>query len=263
MPPADGDKEDRGRVLVVAAARDVPGAAILAGVAALRAGAGKLCIAAATPAVTAIGTLVPECRAVPYTPASIAAVLREPFDAILVGPGMAPSSGLAAFVHRVHRMHPATLVLDAGGLAALRDGPLPGLGPSRCVITPHAGEMAKLMDVDKAHVRAHAHETALCAAQALGAVVVLKGSSTWIADPEGRLWHHQARTIGLATSGSGDTLAGLVAGLAARGASPAQAAVHGVFVHARAGARAARRHGPLGALARELAPEVPALLATA
>lgn len=261
MPPADGNKEDRGRVLVVAAARDVPGAAILAGVAALRAGAGKLCIAAAAPAVTAIGTLVPECRAVPYTPAAVAGLLRDHFDTILVGPGMGPSAGLAAFVRRLHRAHPATLVLDAGALAALREGPFPGRGATRCVITPHAGEMAKLADMDKADVEAHGRQTALCAAQTLRVVVVLKGSTTWIADPEGHSWRHEARTIGLATSGSGDTLAGLVAGLAARGASPAQAAVHGVFLHARAGARAARRQGPLGALARELAPEVPALLA--
>lgn len=261
MPPADGDKEDRGRVLVVAAARDVPGAAILAGVAALRAGAGKLCIAAAPPAVTAIATLVPESRVVPYTSAASSPVLRESFDAILVGPGMTASAGLATFVRRAYRMQGATIVLDAGALAALRQGPLRGKGPARCVITPHAGEMAKLLGLEKDDVVERAIEVAADAAATLHAVVVLKGSTTCIADPDGRVWTHRAHTIGLATSGSGDTLAGIVAGLAARGASPAQAAVHGVYLHARAGSRAARRHGPLGALARELATEVPALLA--
>lgn len=284
VPPADGDKEDRGRLLVVAAAPDVPGAAILAGIAGLRAGAGKLCIVAAPAAVTAIGTLVPESRVVPYATRALTALLRERFDALLIGPGMTHSATLAALVRRACATQDGTIVLDAGALFALgsgtgrmsalrtraRDGKGSGDGggndgsdrnSTRCVITPHAGEMAKLLHLDKADVQARAAHVAAQAAATLDAVVVLKGSTTYIADPQGHLWRHDGGTIALATSGSGDTLAGVIAGLAARGAPPAQAAVHGVYLHAQAGMRAARRTGRLGPLAREFAGEIPALLA--
>jgi NAD(P)H-hydrate repair Nnr-like enzyme with NAD(P)H-hydrate dehydratase domain len=97
-------------------------------------------------------------------------------------------------------------------------------------------------------------------AGAANLVVALKGEATHVATPDGRCWRHQRAVPGLATSGSGDVLAGLVAGLLARGAEPAQAAVWAVALHARAGEALARRFGPLGYLARELAAEVPALM---
>lgn len=92
-------------------------------------------------------------------------------------------------------------------------------------------------------------------------ITVLKGSQTFIADPEGQSFRNDAGGTGLATSGSGDVLAGIIAGLAARGASPAQAACYGVFLHAKAGERLEKKIGPLGFLARELITEVPALMA--
>lgn len=98
------------------------------------------------------------------------------------------------------------------------------------------------------------------AAQELGATVTLKGSTTYIAAQDGALFCNKTGNVGLATSGSGDTLAGIVAGLAARGASPIQAAAWGVHLHATAGERLAKRIGPLGFLARELLAEVPALM---
>ena len=88
----------------------------------------------------------------------------------------------------------------------------------------------------------------------------MKGSETFIATPEGRIFRNRHGSIGLATSGSGDTLAGIIAGLAARGASPEQATVWGVFLHARAGEVLAERVGPLGFLARELLAEIPRLM---
>jgi NAD(P)H-hydrate repair Nnr-like enzyme with NAD(P)H-hydrate dehydratase domain len=98
---------------------------------------------------------------------------------------------------------------------------------------------------------------ALDAAARWNATVALKGAETFVATPEGELWRHDGRgLVGLATSGSGDVLAGVIAGLAARGAPLAQAAAWGVTLHARAGAALARRVGTLGTLARELALEV-------
>jgi NAD(P)H-hydrate repair Nnr-like enzyme with NAD(P)H-hydrate dehydratase domain len=97
-------------------------------------------------------------------------------------------------------------------------------------------------------------------AAAWRAVVTLKGATTWIASAHGSAWRHVSECAGLATSGSGDVLAGLVAGLAARGATPEQAAVWGVALHARAGEALVRQQGGLGFLARELAAEVPGLM---
>ena len=90
-------------------------------------------------------------------------------------------------------------------------------------------------------------------------MVALKGASSVIATPDGRLWSHRGGKAGLATSGSGDTLAGIIGGLAARGAAPEQACAWGIMLHAGAGARLART-APLGFLARELPAEVPAVL---
>ncbi|HEY0034423.1 MAG TPA: NAD(P)H-hydrate dehydratase, partial [Devosia sp.] len=93
-----------------------------------------------------------------------------------------------------------------------------------------------------------------------GAVVVMKGGQTHIASPQGEVWSSSHGNVGLATSGSGDTLAGIIAGLLARGASPLLAAQWGVFVHAEAGERLKREHGLLGYLAREIPAKVPAIL---
>ena len=131
----------------------------------------------------------------------------------------------------------------------------------RAVLTPHAGEMASLLGQDKTHVERDPAGAARRAAADLGAVVALKGASTHIADPAGTLLRYDGGRVGLATSGSGDTLAGLVAGLAARGAAPLDAAAWGVFLHGEAGNALARRVGPIGYLARELLDEVPPIMA--
>jgi NAD(P)H-hydrate repair Nnr-like enzyme with NAD(P)H-hydrate dehydratase domain len=98
------------------------------------------------------------------------------------------------------------------------------------------------------------------AADRFGAVVALKGAETWIAEPAGKLYRYTGGSIGLATSGSGDTLAGIVTGLAARGASPVRATLWATYLHGAAGRQLARRVGPLGFLARELLAELPPLL---
>jgi hydroxyethylthiazole kinase-like uncharacterized protein yjeF len=162
----------------------------------------------------------------------------------------------------VPRIPPSTLVLDAAALACLAADPrvVHGLA-GRAILTPHAGEMARLLDADRAAIERDPLAAAQRAAVDWQAVVVLKGAVTHVAAPSGETYRNRAGNVGLATSGSGDVLVGIIAGLAARGASPLQAAVWGVHLHARAGDRLARRIGPLGFLARELPPEVPALMA--
>jgi hydroxyethylthiazole kinase-like uncharacterized protein yjeF len=128
------------------------------------------------------------------------------------------------------------------------------------ILTPHAGEMAHLTGAEKEQAQEEPHAMALRHAAQWNAVVALKGPTTCVAAADARAWLHCAHAPGLGTSGSGDVLAGVIAGLLARGASPEQAAVWGVALHARAGQALAARSGSIGYLAGELSAEVPALM---
>jgi hydroxyethylthiazole kinase-like uncharacterized protein yjeF len=152
-------------------------------------------------------------------------------------------------------------VVDAAPLAAFRGRQPPARRyPGGIIATPHAGEMAKLWGVSREQVLANPLELARSAAARLGIIVALKGADTFVAAPDGRVFHNTAGNMGLGTSGSGDTLAGVIAGLCARGAEPLQAAVWGIYLHAKAGEVLARKVAPLGFLARELLTEIPPLL---
>ena len=273
-PDEQGDKDSRGRVLAVGGSAQTPGAILLAGVAALRAGAGKLQLATVRSAAAALGVAVPESLVVALAETrggeisgeSAARALAErasKVDALLLGPGMSSDRGARALIRVLARRlgDEATLVLDAAAITALRgdDEMLLALH-GRAVLTPHAGEMATLLGIGKDEVEADPTSCALKAAARFGAVVALKGPESWIAEPDGTLSHYAGGSVGLATSGSGDTLAGIVAGLAARGAPPGHAAVWGAWLHGEAGEVLARRVGPIGYLARELLDEVPRVM---
>jgi ADP-dependent NAD(P)H-hydrate dehydratase len=278
LPKPDGarGKDGRGSVLVVGGCLEIPGAVILSGQAALRVGAGRLQIATARSVAVAVGVAVPEARVVgvkqrPNGEIHVLAcrALRKDFqrhDAVLVGPGMGPQGAAAAgaLLNDLDSdgKHPP-MVVDAGGLAALhsRNGTRRGLART-LIATPHAGEMARIWDVSLAIVEANPLEIARQAARQLGTIVVLKGEVTYVAAPDGSSFVNRAGTAGLGTSGSGDVLAGIIAGLCARGADPIQAAVWAAFTHAKAGEAIARRIGPLGFLARELLDELPSQLST-
>jgi ADP-dependent NAD(P)H-hydrate dehydratase len=153
------------------------------------------------------------------------------------------------------------IIFDAGAIKAVGGSKeLVLRNPSRCIFTPHAGEMAGLMNMERAAVEADPAGVATRAAKSFGALFVLKGARTYIASPTGQLAVCHDGNVGLATSGSGDVLAGVITGLAARGADPFAAATWGVFLHAKAGDRLADKVGPLGYLARELLDEIPKLL---
>ncbi|MDB4950318.1 MAG: NAD(P)H-hydrate dehydratase [Gemmatimonadetes bacterium] len=264
-----GDKEDRGRVLVLGGALEMPGALVLAGIAALRAGAGKLQLATCRSIAPLVGIAVPEARVVRLdeTPAggissSAAAqvvALAEKANALLIGPGMMDPGAVSDLVRKVlAEVRGPTVVLDAEAMSVLaaHRGALHALG-GRAVITPHAGEMASLLGIDKDEVSGSPLAIALRAAAELRCVVALKGSETFVASQEGDVYRYAAGGVGLATSGSGDTLAGIVAGLAARDTDPLRAALWGVALHGAAGNTLARRMGPVGFLARELLDEIP------
>ena len=269
LPPLseDADKEARGRILVIAGSREIPGAALLAATAALRVGAGKLAIATGASVAAQMAFAMPEARviALPETAEggfepSGAALLEQCVAAahsIVIGPGLMDPEATCRFVEELRpHLGQRCVVLDALAMDAVRtlrfDSPV--------LLTPHAGEMAHLTGADKADVLADPMGFALEAAQRWNAVVAVKGPSTAIASPSGRLWLHEGGNCGLATSGSGDTLAGAIGGLAARGASLEQACAWGVLLHAQAGDRLAERLGPVGYLAREIPEEMLAVL---
>lgn len=272
-PNSDADKDQRGRVLVVAGSASVPGGALLAATAALRAGAGKLQIATCEKVAVALGVAMPEALVIglPETSASetatgAGAALLERVqcsDAVLIGPGMTDDDNTAQIVVDVLRSPPGpAFVFDAAALSQLQNAREEMAAHSgRIVITPHAGEMAALLNVTRKEVCADPYRFAREVAVLLNCVVVLKGAVTTIVDPEEQCWTYQEGSVGLATSGSGDTLAGVVAGLLARGALPQDAAQWAVYLHGEAGNRLARKRGPIGYLARELLDEIPALMA--
>lgn len=268
----DGDKESRGAVLVVGGASTTPGAVLLAGTAALRAGAGKLQMATVKSTAAPLAVAVPEAMVLALDEsdngnihASAAAHIVEHasrVDALCIGPGLFASEHTTSLVRDVLAgVHAPSVVLDAAAMDVLRAAPdaLRALD-GRAVLTPHAGEMAHLLDIDKERVIEDALALARRTAAECFAVVVLKGSETIVATPDGSAWRYTRGDAGLATSGSGDVLAGVVTGLLARGASAAQAAVWGVWLHGEAGRVLAARSGRIGFLARELAAEVPALM---
>lgn len=269
---ADADKDERGRILVVGGSRAVPGALLLSGVAALRAGAGKLQLATVASAAVQIGVAVPEALVMALAETEegdIAGAALDGIaprlcrcDALLVGPGMLDEEAATAITRAALAAAGPSFVLDAGALCNLRgETALLRRHAGRVVITPHAGEMARMMGLEAEAIAADPAAVARRAAAELGAVVALKGGCTVIAAPDGRAWQYSRGQVGLATSGSGDTLAGVIAGLLARGAAPHEAAIWGVYLHGEAGNRLSRTLGPVGFLARELLAEIPALMA--
>lgn len=268
--PEAGSKDARGRALVVAGCTGVPGAIILSATAALRAGAGKVQAGVCRDLAVAIGIAVPEVLVVPLPQTEdgcIAARAGDDLaerasrcDTVLIGPGMmsdAESGGLARALCR--RAPKAAYVLDAGALAALAEPEPIRTLRHPAVITPHAGEMARLLDCARDQVEADPLAAARAAAARFGTVTVMKGGSTHIVAPDGRTFLYETGHVGLATAGSGDTLAGLIAGFRARGADPVEAALWGVYVHGEAGRRLAHRYGGLGFLAREILEAAPSV----
>lgn len=223
------DKKGRGKVDVVGGAVSTPGAVILAGLAALRVGAGTLHITTVPETCVSVAVTVPEAMVEPQVSAGA--------DAYVVGPGVLDAGDLVARV--LKDSGEARLVIDAACLAELPDGL-----PEGTVLTPNRKELESLGG-DPAR-----------AARALGAVVLTHGA---VAAPDGRLWRDEVGTPALGTSGSGDVLAGVVGGLLARGAEPEQAAVWAQYLHGRAAQR--RAPATLGILARDLLDELPLLLA--
>jgi len=187
-------------------------------------------------------------------------------DSVLIGPGMVSRPSAHALVEglfaELGEGHVA--VLDAAAISCSRTmAPVIASLGGRAILTPHHGEMASLTGATVEEIAADPVGCARCAAEIFNAIIVLKAGETVIAAPDGTVLHYASNCVGLATGGSGDVLAGIIAGLAARGAAPFPAAAWGVWLHGGAGQAAAARIGPIGFLARDLILEIPRLMAEA
>jgi ADP-dependent NAD(P)H-hydrate dehydratase len=271
LPQPGAGKESRGQLLVLGGSRSTPGAVLLAGEAALRAGAGKLVIATVEDTTAALAVAVPEAAvvALPHgagddiAPAAVDVLedRLESADVVVAGPGLADPDAAVALVSALAPRLRSTIVLDALGSAYLTEHP-EGLHhlDGRAVLTVNPGELAHTAHCDVEEVEDDPVGPALRVAERSQVVVLCGGTSKHVVSPDGRVWIVEGGGPGLGVSGSGDTQAGIVGGLLARGADPCQAAVWGAFVHARVGERLTAEVGSLGYLAREVPPHVPAVL---
>ena len=271
LPGVEGGKESRGRAVVVGGSVQNPGALILAAEASLRAGAGKSQVVAPDPVAVPIGVAMPEALVqggpvagsgdlAPGASGFVAELCPEA-EAVLIGPGLLDPAGAADLVAACVPHVSTVLVLDALGLAWVTPDPSRVRDfAGRCVLSPNLAELALVLGEDADAVEADQAGATLRLAAATGAVVTSGGTTTWIATPEGALWRAEDGGPGLGVSGSGDVKAGIVLGLCARGADPAQAAVWGAYLHGAIGGRLASRYGPYGYLSRELPAEIPQAL---
>lgn len=272
--PADSNKGTFGRALIAAGSSHFIGAAGLACRGALRAGAGLVTLAAAEPLVPVVAAalLEPTYLPLPATAggtlagsgaAEVLAALPQ-YSALLVGCGLGQDPDTRTFVEHLLLSGaplPDRVVVDADALNLLAGIPewwarlrLPA------VVTPHPGEMARLLDSTVPAVQADRWRTAAAAAGRWGKVVVLKGAHTVVAAPDGRLSVSPFANPVLASAGTGDVLAGIIVGLLAQGSPPFDAAVAGVYLHGAAGERFARSRGDTGMVASDLAGLLPSVI---
>jgi len=260
---AEAHKGDYGHVLVVAGSRGKTGAAHLAATGALRCGAGLVTVAtpaSCLPIVAALGaeymTLpLPETGEGGATEAAIEEILAGPWDVIAAGPGLGTGEGVRGLITGLLERARVPLVLDADALNVLAGDPgrLAARDGQVVVVTPHPGEMARLLGLTTAEVQANRLESARNLATARGLHVVLKGHRSVIATPAGAVFINPTGNPGMATGGTGDVLTGVIAAWLGQIGDAEAACRLGVYVHGAAGDLAAGDEGQLAMTAQDLA----------
>lgn len=264
----DSHKGSHGHLLVVAGSPGKSGAGILASQAALRAGAGLVTLAlpkSMNPAIEAAMTEVMTLPAAENATGEICATALPQLcqflaraDGLVLGPGLGTHQDTADCVHALLRQATVPIVLDADGLNSLvghlevlRDCQVP------IVLTPHPGEIARLLDTSIAEVQAQRLEIVQDFARRHRVYVVLKGARTVIYAPDGQRWVNPTGNVAMATAGTGDVLAGIIGAFLCQGLQPLQAAQCGVYLHGMAGDRVYNRLGESGLIASDLIAELP------
>jgi len=269
--PHDAHKGTFGTVVVLAGSLGFTGAAFLSATGAARTGAGLVRLLVADTIYPILAAKCTEVMATPVPEVAPGAIGHAAYDSVLrqmsiaeagvIGPGLGRDRSTWRLILDLALHAECPLVLDADALNALADSARKKtrLGKNR-VLTPHPGEMARLLDKTTEAVQADRPGAARRAAKEWGAVVVLKGAHTLVAHPDGRFSEDPHEVPALATGGTGDVLAGVIGALMAQGSDPFTAAVSGVYVHAAAGRRISQRLGDAGLLASDLLPEIPLVM---
>jgi hydroxyethylthiazole kinase-like uncharacterized protein yjeF len=266
--PKDAHKGTFGTAVVLAGSIGLTGAAYLTSTAAARTGAGLVRLLVASSIYPILAEKSTEVMATPVPEVAPGAVGQPAYDSILeqlaaaevgiIGPGLGRDSSTWRLVADLAEHADCPLVIDADGLNALAASRRT-LRPDR-VLTPHPGELGRLLGTSAAEVNADRPAAIRRAAGQWGAIVVLKGAHTLVAHPDGRSSEDPHEVPALATGGTGDVLSGIIGGLIAQGSDPYVAAVTGVYVHAAAGKRIADRLGDSGLLASDLLIEIPLVM---
>ncbi len=259
----DSNKGMYGHVLVIAGGRGKTGAAAMAGLGALRAGAGLVTVASAASAITAIASYTPEIMTEPLAETEAGAISTRSLDegalhrilegknVVALGPGMGRDPETVEFVRRVVAELPAPMVVDADGLNALAGQDVRAQGPR--IFTPHPGEMSRLTGQTVAAVQQDRIASARSFATTHRVHLVLKGNRSVIAAPDGRVWINPTGSPAMATGGTGDVLTGLIAGLVAQFPEQLDAALlAAVWLHGRAGELGAAKLGEKSLIATDL-----------
>lgn len=263
--PAAAHKGTFGRVLVIGGSRGMSGAPSLAGLGALRGGAGLVYVAVPSEILPIVAAIEPSYLTIPLATDEEHGCLSadgltglrkacEGKDAIALGPGLGTSRGVSAIVAALYAELPQPMVVDADALNVLAassvvERPAPSAGPR--ILTPHPGEFAKLIGSDIATVQSQRAKLAAEFAAAHGVIVLLKGQGTVITDGD-RVAINRTGNPGMATGGSGDVLTGLIAALLAQGMPPFEAAQLGAHLHGLAGDLAAAELSQPGLIASDL-----------
>jgi ADP-dependent NAD(P)H-hydrate dehydratase / NAD(P)H-hydrate epimerase len=261
---ASAHKYDAGHVLVLGGSPGKAGAALLAARAALRAGAGLVTLASWPQTLVALPSAFPELmQASVEQPSDLLALLAKK-RAIVAGPGLGTDARAAQVVAALLETYDGTIVLDADGLAPYAGRPealraTKASANASLLLTPHAGELGRLLGVSAEAVEGDRFGSVLRAAERTGAAVLLKGPGTLVAAPNGRCTVIPTGNPALAVAGSGDVLAGIIGALACT-MNALDAASVGAWVHGATGDTWAKAHGDRGLLASELAEGLPATL---
>jgi len=267
----DSNKGTYGHVGIIGSVLPYAGATVLTTRAALRAGCGLATIYTLPSANAIYKTAIPEATSVLLRSRSDTFFDKVSADAfaadckqhtvLAVGPGMGTAPETRSFFEKVLQTWTGPMVIDADGLNLLADGLLPYIkNRADCILTPHPGEMSRLTGLSTAEVQADREKVVRDFTITHGVTVLLKGTGTLIARPDGQTWLVPGAEPALAKGGTGDVLTGAIASLFAQGMPMWQAGVAAATAHLEAGRRRAVRHGRRGVLASEVADEIPRVL---
>lgn len=268
---SDSNKGDYGRAFFISGSVGMTGAGCLAAGAALRSGTGLVYLGVPEILTSIYDTALIEAITIPLEDNGRGALSKqalkqimeriEKMSVVAIGPGLSTGNDIYEITSALIKNSKAPLIIDADALNVLagRVDVLKGRS-AEVIITPHPGEMSRLLGISIEDVQNNRIEVTSNFASSFGVIVVLKGARTVIASPDGNIFINPTGNSGMATAGTGDVLTGIIAGLIAQGARPLDAARVGVFLHGLAGDNRAKIKGEHGMIASDLVNELPHII---